>query len=93
MEIREYKDYNKDEILRLYSEVGWTAYTKNMPVLEQGFKNSLLAMALRSFLFRTFWCFPKNSDRASEPHCLRRFWTDIMMFVKSNWQPIIRPKQ
>ncbi len=45
MEIREYKDYNKDEILRLYSEVGWTAYTKNMPVLEQGFKNSLLVLA------------------------------------------------
>ncbi len=45
MEIREYKDYNKNEILRLYSEVGWTAYTKNMPVLEQGFKNSLLVLA------------------------------------------------
>lgn len=45
MEIREYKDYNKDEILRLFSEVGWTAYTKNMPALEQGFKNSLLVLA------------------------------------------------
>ena len=45
MEIREYKDYNKDEILRLYSEVGWTAYTNDMPVLEQGFKNSLLVLA------------------------------------------------
>lgn len=26
MEIKEYKVYNEDEILRLYSAVGWTAY-------------------------------------------------------------------
>ena len=45
MEIREYKDFNRDEIMRLYSDVGWTAYTKNMAVLEQGYKNSLLILA------------------------------------------------
>ena len=27
MEIREYKTYNESEILRLYTSVGWTAYT------------------------------------------------------------------
>ena len=45
MEIREYTDFRKDEILRLYSEVGWTAYTENMVALEEGYKNSLLVLA------------------------------------------------
>lgn len=45
MEIREYLNYNADEILRLYTEVGWTAYTENMPALEQGYHNSLLVLA------------------------------------------------
>lgn len=45
MEIREYSDYKADEILRLYKEVGWTAYTKDMSALEQGYKNSLLVLA------------------------------------------------
>ena len=30
MEIREYTRYQEDEIFRLYSQVGWTAYTENM---------------------------------------------------------------
>ncbi len=45
MEIKEYKLFNKDEILRLYSSVGWTAYTKDPSALEQGYKNSLLVLA------------------------------------------------
>ena len=45
MEIREYTDFNIDEIKRLYSEVGWTAYTENMPALEQGYKNAMLVLA------------------------------------------------
>ena len=45
MEIKEYTFFNKDEILRLYSSVGWTAYTNNFSALEQGFKNSLLVLA------------------------------------------------
>ena len=45
MEIREYMNYNADEILRLYTEVGWTAYTENMSALEQGYQNSLLVLA------------------------------------------------
>ena len=45
MEIREYKEYNEEEILRLYTAVGWTAYTENMPVLREGFKNSMLVLA------------------------------------------------
>lgn len=45
MEIREYTKFKKDEILQLYTQVGWTAYTENMPVLEQGYKNSLLVLA------------------------------------------------
>ena len=45
MEIREYIDFNIDEIRRLYSEVGWTAYTENMPALEQGYKNSMTVLA------------------------------------------------
>ena len=41
MEIKEYKNYKEAEIHRLYTEVGWTAYTENMSLLEQGYKNSL----------------------------------------------------
>lgn len=45
MVIQEYKEYKKDEIKRLYTEVGWSAYTENMQTLEQGYKNSLLVLA------------------------------------------------
>ena len=45
MVIKEYKEYKEDEIKRLYTEVGWSAYTKNMLTLEQGYKNSLLVLA------------------------------------------------
>ena len=45
MEIREYTDYRRDEIIRLYSAVGWTAYTENMDALERGYKNSLAVLA------------------------------------------------
>ena len=45
MEIREYGEYKENEIQRLYTEVGWTVYTENMSVLEQGYKNSLLVLA------------------------------------------------
>ena len=45
MEIRDSTNFKKDEILQLYTQVGWTAYTENMPVLEQGYKNSLLVLA------------------------------------------------
>ena len=45
MEIKEYKDYKEDEIYQLYKEVGWTAYTKNMSTLKEGFKNSLLVLS------------------------------------------------
>lgn len=45
MDIREYTRYNEEEILRLYTSVGWTAYTENMPALREGFKNSMLVLA------------------------------------------------
>ena len=45
MEIKEYTLFNKYEILRLYTAVGWTAYIKNFSALEQGFKKSLLVLA------------------------------------------------
>ena len=44
MVIKEFKEYNKDEIQRLYTAVGWSAYTENMSALEQGYKNSLLVL-------------------------------------------------
>ena len=44
MEIREYTEYSEDEILRLYSEVGWTAYTENKDALRRGFENSLAVL-------------------------------------------------
>ncbi|MDR9825846.1 GNAT family N-acetyltransferase, partial [Vibrio sp. FNV 38] len=45
VEIKEYSNNKEDEILRLYNEVGWIAYTEKPEVLEQGYKNSLLVLA------------------------------------------------
>ena len=45
MEIREYTQYREDEILSLYSSVGWTAYTKDPTALRQGYERSLLVLA------------------------------------------------
>ena len=45
MEIREYKTCNEAEILRLYSSVGWSAYTDCPDMLRRGFENSLLILA------------------------------------------------
>lgn len=45
MELKEYTKFNADEILSLYTQVGWTAYTENMPALERGYKNSLFVLA------------------------------------------------
>ena len=45
MEIKEYKEYNEKEIARLYTAVGWTAYTDNIRVLREGYKNSMLVLA------------------------------------------------
>ena len=45
MRIAEYTDHNEREILRLYSAVGWTAYTRDPEALKRGFSNSLLVLA------------------------------------------------
>lgn len=45
MEVKEYTEYNEKEIVRLYTKVGWTAYTDNLPILRRGFENSLLVLA------------------------------------------------
>ena len=45
MEIKEYTKFRTDEILPLYTQVGWTAYTADMAALEHGFQNSLLILA------------------------------------------------
>lgn len=45
MEIREYREYRKEEIAKLYASVGWTAYTDDLAALERGFEHSLLVLA------------------------------------------------
>lgn len=45
IEIREYTHYQEQEILRLYSSVGWTAYTNQPETLRKGFGQSLLTLA------------------------------------------------
>lgn len=45
MEIKEYTKFRADEILPLYTQVGWTAYTEDMAALEHGLQNSLLILA------------------------------------------------
>lgn len=44
MEIREYRNYNEEEILGLYTAVGWTAYTEDPAALRRGYENSLLVL-------------------------------------------------
>lgn len=44
MEIKAYREYQEEEILRLYRAVGWTAYTENPQALRQGYAHSLLAL-------------------------------------------------
>ena len=45
MEIKEYQKYNEEEILKLYAEVGWIAYTQDPKALREGYGNSLLTLA------------------------------------------------
>lgn len=45
MEIREYSQYNEEEMLRLYGAAGWTAYTDDSAALKAGLENSLLTLA------------------------------------------------
>lgn len=45
MEIKEYTEYRAEEILPLYTAIGWTAYTENMASLEQGYRHSLPVLA------------------------------------------------
>ncbi len=46
MEIKEYTEYRAEEILSLYTAVGRTAYTENAAALEQGYRHSLLVLAV-----------------------------------------------
>ena len=46
MEIRKYTHYNENEILELYSSVGWTAYTDHPDSLRRGFENSLVILGV-----------------------------------------------
>lgn len=39
--VKEYAEYNAEEILNLYSSVGWTNYTNNPGMLEKAYENSL----------------------------------------------------
>ena len=45
MEIREYTAYSEPEVLKLYTAVGWTAYTADPDTLKRGFEKSLLTLA------------------------------------------------
>ena len=45
MIIKEYGNYNEEEILSLYKAVGWTAYTKDTEALRRGYEHSLLILA------------------------------------------------
>ena len=45
MDIREIAEFKEEEILPLYTAVGWTAYNENPEALEHGFKHSLLVLA------------------------------------------------
>lgn len=39
--VKEYKNYNSEEILNLYNSVGWCSYTDRPEMLEHAFEHSL----------------------------------------------------
>lgn len=43
--IREYENYNEDEILNLYKSVGWVNYVNNPDMLKNAYTNSLKILA------------------------------------------------
>ena len=45
MELREYTDFNQEEILSLYTSVGWENYTRNPQMPERAYENSFLKIA------------------------------------------------
>lgn len=45
MIVKEYEYFNAEEILSLYTAVGWTAYTDDFDALKEGFSRSLLVLA------------------------------------------------
>lgn len=45
MTIKEYRDFDLEEIVRLYESVGWTNYCKRAELLERAFQNSLCVLA------------------------------------------------
>lgn len=70
MELKEYTQFKSDEILRLYTKVGWTAYTEDIPALEHGYKNSAAPEALdmapaiiRTYAYRSCCCRSTYSRR------------------------------
>ena len=44
MEIREYKNFQLDEIVNFYRSVGWTNYLERINVLEQAYAGSLCVL-------------------------------------------------
>ena len=44
MIIKEYGEYKEEEILELYTDAGWKAYTENPETLRKGYENSLLIL-------------------------------------------------
>ena len=40
-QIREYKNYNRQEILALYQSAGWSNYTSDPDMLEEAYRHSL----------------------------------------------------
>lgn len=87
MTITEYTAYREDEILPLYADAGWTAYTDDPAALREGFARSLLVLAAyeggellgirwatgaRSCSSRTFWCSRGISARGWARPCCGR---------------------
>ncbi len=45
MIIKKYNNYSEEEILGLYTDAGWVAYTQDPETLRKGYENSLLILA------------------------------------------------
>ena len=96
MEIKEYKVYNENEILRLYSAVGWTAYADKPEKLRQGFKHSLLVLAAYEndegftiVFVQDILVYPEKQRRGVGSTLLKAVLARYMLMLdRLNWLPI-----
>ena len=101
--IKEYKEYNESEILKLYQSVGWTNYVNNPEMLKNAYENSLkiyaaymndkMAGIIRVVGDGFSVVFIRSINaRVSGRHCLKRFYQSTRMYIRNIYLPTIQKR-